>query len=514
LNTRIHEATKRTSLPEFFGAAGQPARYDDRTATQILVVNPQPPYDLDRHGWGPRLSVDYALTSHTVLHAGGAIATILPNLWQDNFLTAAIPFAFAPFETALAGVSIPFQNSVREVDLPTAFDTQGKAIFATGNTADVVPNTQFDFLRFQTDLAAVTPGRQAQLLTVAGIARNFGNGSIGSWTAGVDHDFRDFKFNAAYVATVGVHLPRVYWPNSYGGAEPAFAPFTQFDSSGKAVSGFGPENLITNASHSTYHALQASLTKNSPRAGLGLQASYTYSKSIDDTSAVLGGLFGNTGVILQTVPQNPWDTAAEKGPSTFDVTHVFTASVIQILPFERVPFLGRRRRTLTRGWQILNVTTLMSGPPFTVYSGIQQTGAGSGGADRPDLVTVPHFSTRRPVREDYFGQGDNNFLFFNIPIHVAGGTGPNLGRFGTLGRNSFRGPGFHNFDFALVKDTPFGHHGNAELANLEFRAEFFNLFNLVNFGLPDNVVRGSGFGIIGKTAGTSRQIQFSLKVIY
>ena len=54
----------------------------------------------------------------------------------------------------------------------------------------------------------------------------------------------------------------------------------------------------------------------------------------------------------------------------------------------------------------------------------------------------------------------------------------------------------------------------AELATLEFRAELFNLFNIVNFGLPSNIVSGSGFGIISKTAGTSRQIQFSLKIIY
>ena len=86
--------------------------------------------------------------------------------------------------------------------------------------------------------------------------------------------------------------------------------------------------------------------------------------------------------------------------------------------------------------------------------------------------------------------------------------------FGTLGRNTFRGPGYHDFDFALIKDTPFGHRGNAEFGTLEFRAEFFNLFNIVNFGLPSNIVRGSGFGIISKTSGTSRQIQFSLKVIY
>jgi hypothetical protein len=225
-------------------------------------------------------------------------------------------------------------------------------------------------------------------------------------------------------------------------------------------------------------------------------------------------LFGTAGVILQTLPQDPWNPSAEKGPSTFDVTHVFTVSVIQLLPIDRIGFFRPLGRTLTRGWQFLNITTLMSGPPFTVFSGIQQTGAGAGGTDRPDQVAQPHFSTSRRVREDYFARGVNNPSLFNIPINIPGGTGPNHGRFGTLGRDTFRGPGFHDFDVALIKDTPFGHRGNAELGTLEFRAEFFNVFNLVNFGLPSNILRGSGFGVISKTAGPSRQIQFSLKLIY
>jgi hypothetical protein len=162
----------------------------------------------------------------------------------------------------------------------------------------------------------------------------------------------------------------------------------------------------------------------------------------------------------------------------------------------------------------LNITTLTSGSPFTVYSGVQQTGVGSAGADRPDLVKQPHFSTSGAVREDYFGLGTNNASFFSIPLDVPGGTGPNHGRFGTLGRDTFRGPAFKNFDVALIKDTPFGRRGNGELGTVEFRAEFFNVFNIVNFGLPSNILRGSGFGIISKTAGTSRQIQFSLKLIY
>ena len=514
VNSRIHEATKRTSLPIFLGPDGKPTGYGDTAAHQEMLINPQPPYDQDWNGWGPRLALDYGLGKHTVLHAGGAITTLIPNLWQDNFLTAAIPFVFAPSIYAQPGEPIPFQDAVVPLALPTAYDVQGNPIFATGRSEDVPSNTVFDYARFQTDLNALAPGN-VQLLNISGIAKNFGNGYVGSWTAGVDHDFGDFKFNASYVATAGIHLARVYNPNSYGGACQGFAPFTQFNSPCHATGGFGPEVIMTTGSHSTYHALQTSLTKNSARYGLGLQASYTYSKSLDDTSAVLGGLLGTSGTILQTAPQNPWNPSAEKGPSTFDVTHVLAASAIQLLPLDRVRFLQPLGRTLTKGWQILNITTLTTGSPFTVFSGVQQTGAGLGGGDRPDQVAAPHLSTSRAVRNDYFGLGaTSNRSFFNVPINIPGGTGPNQGRFGTLGRNTFRGPAFHDFDFAVVKDTPFGHRGNAEMGTLEFRAEFFNIFNVVNFALPSNIVSGSGFGIISKTSGSSRQIQFSLKVIY
>jgi hypothetical protein len=514
VNSRIHESENRTSLPKFVGADGKDVPYWDHNAKQIFLYNPQPPYDQDWSGWGPRLSLDYAATGHSVLHLGGAITTIVPNLWQDNFITGAIPLAVSLYANALPNVALPFQNTPVPVNLPPPYTAAGKLLFPGGDARHVAPNTQVDLPRYQDDLKALTPGNQVQLLSMVGFAKNFRNGYIGSYTAGLEHDFGDVKVSAAYVATAGVHLASVYSPNSYGGADPGFAPFTQFDAAGKATAGFGPESVMTSRSHSTYHSLQTSIGKNSARAGLGLQASYTYSKSLDDTSAVLGGLVAGAGVVLQTLPQNPWNPGAEKGPSTFDATHSFTLSVIQLLPLDHVRFLRPLGRTLTRGWQFLNITTLTSGPPFTVYSGVQQTGVGAGGTDRPDEVKQPHFSTRGPVREDYFGLGGNNASFFNIPINVAGGTGPNHGRFGALGRNTFRGPGFQDYDVALIKDTPFGRRGNAELGTVEFRAEFFNVFNLVNFGLPSNILRGSGFGIISKTAGPSRQIQFSLKLIY
>jgi hypothetical protein len=74
---------------------------------------------------------------------------------------------------------------------------------------------------------------------------------------------------------------------------------------------------------------------------------------------------------------------------------------------------------------------------------------------------------------------------------------------------------YYDYDFALIKSTPIGRRSSGiERFDLQFRAEFFNLFNIVNMGLPANTLLGSGFGEISRTADTSRQIQFSLKLIY
>ena len=514
VNSRIHEANNRTSLPIPIGPSGQPAGFLAPGTRQIYLYNPQPPYAMDWNGWGPRLAVDYGLTKHTTLHAGGTITTILPNLWLENYVTGAFPFIFQPLVTALAGFPLNFQDSVVPLTLPSVYTTEGQLLFSSGSSSNVAPNTPMDVQRFQDDLAALTPGNQVQLFSGISFDPHFRNGYIATDILGIDQEIGSVKFSASYVGTVGIHLASVLSPNSYGGADPAFAPYTQFNSTGQAIGGFGPELVMTTGSHSSYHALQTSVSQNTARMGLSFQANYTFSKSMDDTSAVPGGITANGGVILQTLPQDPYHPEADKGPSTFDVTHVFTLNLIQSLALDRLRFLQPLGKKLTKGWQLLDITTLTTGPPFTVYSGVQQTGAGAGGTDRPDLLAKPNFSTNGTVREDYFGLGAANSSWFQIPINIPGGSGPNHGRFGTLGRGTFRAPGFRDFDLALIKDTAFGHRGNGELAIVQIRAEFFNIFNEVNFGLPSNIVRGSGFGVISKTTGPSRQIQFSLKLNY
>ena len=505
IDSPIREAEKRTSAPVLNGAS----------PGSELLINPQPPYKLDKNGWGPRLSMEWRATKNTLLRTAGDITTLLTNLYQDNVLTGGTPFVVYPRLTAAPGQLIPFGRTITPQELPPVYTPGGSLIFASGDSKQVPANTLMDVLRFEQGLAALSPDHQITPLSVFGMAPNFQNGYMGTWTAGLEQKLGGAALGAAYVGTAGIKLPVMDYPNSYTGAAPAFAPYTQFDSSGNITGGYGSVFLMTNRSHSTYHSLQVSAQRDLTAFGLGFQASYTFSKSIDDTSAVVGGFIsGFSGAVSQTAPQNPFDTRADKGPSNFDIRNALTFSLFQDLHADRFRLLRPLGKTLTAGWQLLGIGTLTSGLPFTVYSGVQQTGAGSNGTDRPDQIGTPDLSTSRKVREDYFGLGADNASLFYIPINVPGGTGPNDGVFGTLGRNTFRGPALRDFDMALIKDTRLASRAKGEVASLQFRVEFFNLFNIVNFGLPSNILLGPGFGEISRTAGSSRQIQFSLKLIY
>ncbi len=471
---------------------------------QQYVANPEPGYRFDWKGLGPRVQLDWKVSEALHVHAGGGLTTIPPNIWQDNFLTGAVPFVIYPHVTATAVAPIAYGFQITSAQLPAFYTPDGQNAFASGKTNTVAPNTVLDIERYQRDLAALTPGAPFTPLSLAGIDRHFGNGYLQTWTLGVERQIGKMMADAAYIGTASARLPRIAFTNGYSGAGSSFAPYTRFDSQGNAIGGFGTEQTIVATAHSTYHALQTSLSGTLLHGGPGLQVSYTWSKSIDDTSGVSGGS-GASGAVSIPYSQNPFDNHAEKGPSSFDVTHGFTMSLAQDLQFEKMELLAPLSRKATAGWELLSISTISSGSPFTVYSGVQQTQAGAGGVDRPDEIGVPILSTARKVREDYFGQGVANSDYFSIPA----------GRFGTLGRNTFRGPAFYDFDFSLIKDTPVGSRsGGGELFDVQFRSEFFNLFNIVNMGLPANTLRGSGFGEISKTAGTSRQLQFAIKLLF
>ncbi len=484
---------------------------------QQYLVNPEPGYETDWKGFAPRVQIAWAATQKWQLHAGGGITIIPPNIWQDNFLTGSTPYVIYPRLVAAQNAPVAYGYTITPAQLPQIYSTNGQRI-ATEAPKSVPSNTVVNIDRYEKDLAATLHTDVISALNLSGIRRGFSNARLYTWTAGFERPIGKLTADVNYVGTASNHLPRITFPNGFPYATPGFAPDTEFNSAGAVIGGLGVENVIDDTAHSTYHALQTSLSGTVPNGGPGIQASYTWGKSIDDTSLVIGGT-GNTGAVVAGFSQNPSDTHREKAPSNFDTTHGFTLSLAQDLHGEQISFLHPIPKKVTGGWELLSISSISSGAPFAVYSGVQQTGYGSQGADRPDQIGKPKLSTTRKKHEDYFGlaQGNqnDNASYFSIPVNLTSGTGPNQGRFGTLGRNTFRGPAFYNFDFSLIKDTAFGTRKNGvELVDLQFRSEFFNVFNIVNMGLPANTVNGSGFGVISKTAGNSRQIQFSLKLIY
>lgn len=225
VNSRIKEAKRRTSIGRPVAVGNPDASFTTPGASVIYLYNPQPAYPMDWSGLAPRVSVDFSVTKKTVLHAGGAITTLLPNLWFDNYLTGGFPLVFQPILTATKGTPVPFSNTAVPLELPAAYAMNGQPLFPNGDSSAVEPNTQIDLERFQNDLKSLTG--QVQLLTAPTIWRGFTNGYIGTYTLGVEHDFGPIKASAAYVGTAGIHLASVFLPNGYNGASLEFAPFTQ-----------------------------------------------------------------------------------------------------------------------------------------------------------------------------------------------------------------------------------------------------------------------------------------------
>jgi Carboxypeptidase regulatory-like domain/TonB dependent receptor len=251
---------------------------------------------------------------------------------------------------------------------------------------------------------------------------------------------------------------------------------------------------------SNYHSLQAHYEKRFSH-GLQFQASYTWAHSIDIASnANLGPTQNNSDFRDFRHPE------AERGNSDFDIRQRFVASALYELPFGHgKQFLGNANgawNQLVGGWQVASIVTVSTGNWFTVLDGngnFANSDGGAGGASqRADQVGDPHATPCVPG------------TFFNTCAFAD----PNPGSFGNVGRNTIQGPGSRIWDFSIFKFFPL-----SERANLEFRAEFFNVLNHTNFlfakpgpqnGNPGTVLGDSRFGLL-TAARDPRQIQLAMK---
>jgi hypothetical protein len=252
--------------------------------------------------------------------------------------------------------------------------------------------------------------------------------------------------------------------------------------------------------NTSYDALETEVTHRLSE-GLQFRASYTWSKSLDMNSALTGAQASNQPQMI--LDRN--DLRRDWGPSALNVANQGTVSARYELPFgEGKRWLGNARGMegkLVGGWQLNGIGTFLSGFPFTPLVGSNQSGDGDTRIpDRPSFN--PAFSG--PIIESNPNQWFNPSAF-SVPA---------LGTYGNVGRGSFTGPGLANVDVSLFKNTRV-----SERTSLEFRAEFFNVLNHVNFGPPNTTVFSSG--IVSASAGTittlatnPRQIQFGLKLIF
>jgi len=244
--------------------------------------------------------------------------------------------------------------------------------------------------------------------------------------------------------------------------------------------------------------------------GLSFRAAYTLAKTTDLTSGFR---------TRSSTYTDPFDPRLDHGLADFDATHRFVFSGSWELPIDR-PFRGNRiLKKATEGWQVNTIVSLQSGQPFTIYSNNDNSGQGNF-LDRPDLVGAVKkfnprnqttFSANNSTCAGWSGSLTGNFYFDPTAFDCASPGNNEIGSlasFGSLGRNTMRGPGINNWDISFLKKFKF-----AEARSLEFRAEFFNAFNHVQFLNPDNQGFSSTFGQVSQTRGP-RLIQFALKLYF
>ena len=280
---------------------------------------------------------------------------------------------------------------------------------------------------------------------------------------------------------------------------PTCGPFSESNvfttASGQVINGtrpvfgsnFGSVDWLTTIGNANYNALQLSVRHTS--RNLELQAGYTYSKSLDNSSSISEQL-------------NPYNYGATYAPSAFDLKHNFVVSYRYEIPFDR--WLGASNR-LTQGWVFSGVSRFATGFPVTLTNasdnsllGTQPNGVNSYGADLPDVVAGSIDINHNPRNgEPYF-----NTSLFSLP---------SLGSAGTAARRMFYGPGMENFDIALSKSIRLG-----ETRALQIRVETFNTFNHAQFFGPATVngeITSTAFGQV-VSADSPRLIQLGAKLTF
>ena len=323
---------------------------------------------------------------------------------------------------------------------------------------------------------------------------------VQTWFLSVQRELmKDTVLEIGYNGNHGLRLPILA---DYNQALPNQPGGTLGVQARRPIPTFGAISWVDPAGQQSYNGLSARL-EHRFSGGLYFLNSFTWSKALGNSEQALESLPG----YYVANPQNIRNLAAERGPSSYDVTFINVSSVVYQVPFGKGRKFGSNWHpaidALLGGWEINSINTANSGTPIDVtyapsaandvtgriadYRGVAEM--------RPNLVGNPAGASG-PARLDAY--------FNKSAFAVPGASSP----FGNLGRNSLRALGLEQWDLGVNKSFRI-HEG----INMQFRSEFFNVLNHTNFGNPDPVITDAAFGQI-RTTFPARQIQFALKVLF
>ena len=473
-------------------------------------------------GLGPRIGLAYDLFGHhtTTVRAGYGIYFVREDVGavdQMSFQSPFLPIAFGGGGPGSLGNffltppnALPPAGTLDPTYIPVFSHLQG--------FVDSLGNPTLD-----TNQTPVYDGSTVGLFMLE-VPRNFKVPNTQQWNLTVQRSLgKSWVLEVGYVGTHAIHLRETRDAIQSLNATPVdpvavtAADGTQFQITANTfanaiartptpgLNGYSGYQLFANDAYSHYHSLQTTLSRRWSRGYF--QAAYTWSKSTDATST------GNTA--FNTAYNDQSDINASRGLSDFDRPHRFVVSYVYDLPF----FSHARgfAHKVLGGWGVSGITVIQSGLPFSIFdsgAGTAFLGAGSTpllGASLASGASISGGYTHGDIHSRLNGYVDiNNFTFAPQLYPTECVSDPNFCTtgFGDLGRNIYRGPYQHNWDFSLIKNFHL-----TERQNIRFTTDFFNIWNHANFANPvsTDVENPGAFGFITSTRGVPRLIQFSLR---
>ncbi len=405
--------------------------------------------------FAPRLGFAYRLgnSGKTSIRGGAGIYYTPLGNHDSNGLVDTAPFG-PRFDYS---GNLSFVNPYSSIGIPNPFPSQYGPNLPTPDATFTLPLSVYGYMQ--------RDWRMPQLATWnLTLERQF----AGDWVGRISYSGNKGTYLASGALGFRESNPAVYYPGASTSAN---------IQQRRLYPQFGSVGLFSSDNNSHYNAMKLNVEKRFSH-GLSVLANYTWSHMIDD--------YGPGGTT------NPFNRRFDYGTSNDDIPHLLHYSAVWRTPDTRLRGVAG---AFVNGWGLTGVGTWRSGFPFSVSSGVDNSFSGVG-ADRADYIGGP------ATLDSGRSHGAMITQYFNTSVFVKNA----LGTFGNSGKNILRAPRFFGTDVGLLKSNRI-----TERVSTQFRAEFFNVFNHVNFNGPSANLSSASFGQI-TSAGDPRILQLALKL--